>query len=52
MRFGSGGLKGVGFRVYGSGLRVGVQVSTWAVANILVPGTDLDSVFPACRLMW
>ena len=24
----------------------------WAVANILVPGTDLESVFPACRLMW
>ena len=25
---------------------------TWAVANILVPGTDLNSVFPACRIMW
>ena len=24
----------------------------WAVANILVPGSDVDSVFPSRRLMW
>ena len=27
-------------------------ICIWAVASILVPGTDLDSVFPACRLVW